>query len=380
MRGQANEEDIDSADLPALLYATLSNPDAWTAFLETAAALFGARGAQIIHQDMRDFNLSFTQVSGYDWSEEAYEAYAELIPEDPRLDILLKYPGQAVHCRMEMTDAEYRSTRIYREVLRDLGVEYVCGVNFGEDRACLAGMFLLRDQSQPPFTADDCERLQPLVPHIRRVLDLHGFIGRLELQNRITHDTLDSLGAGVIVIDASGMIEIANSAARTLLKAGGDLRETGGKLHVRTRDGETLKDMLQQVWSSHSMHPYEVLREGGDPLLVFMAPHAISHGRFDPQPLQEGGAVMVVRAPDLRQDPASQARMVELLWNLPPSQARLACLIGAGETLSAAAEQMGVTEASARQYLKAVFRKLGVNRQSDLLRKVTSVLVSARPH
>jgi DNA-binding CsgD family transcriptional regulator len=377
---QAAEDQLQTANLLSLLYATIEAPEAWTEFLCATAALFGARGAQIIHQDMRDFRLSFTAVSGYNWKPETYAAYAALIPEDPRLAVFLERPGQAVHCRMQMTDAEYHQSRIYREVLRDEGVEYACGVNFGENRQHISGMILLRDQSQPPFSAEDCERLHALVPHIRRVLTLHGYIGRLELENRISHDTLDALGAGVIVIDKNGKIEIANKAARTLLTEGDNIRDIAGRLHCETRNGETLDDILRLVRSSHNMHPFEILRDCGDPLLAFMTPDEADHGRFDPKPLRDDGAVIVIRTSDLRQDPAAQARVLELLWKLTPSQASLACLLGNGETLQSSATKMGITEASARQYLKVVFRKLDVNRQSDVLRKVTSVLVTAKPN
>jgi hypothetical protein len=132
--------------------------------------------------------------------------YAELIPEDPRLAVFLERLGQVVHCRMLMTDAEYHQSRVYREVLRDAGIEYICGVNFGVNRQHMSGMVLLRDQSQPPFSAEDCVPMKVLVPHIRRVLDLHGFIGRLEPENRIARDRLDALGAGVVVADGTGSL------------------------------------------------------------------------------------------------------------------------------------------------------------------------------
>jgi DNA-binding CsgD family transcriptional regulator len=127
------------------------------------------------------------------------------------------------------------------------------------------------------------------------------------------------------------------------------------------------------------MHPFEILRDRGDPLLVFMTPHEANHGRFDLEPSGDDGAVIIIRTSDLRQNLAAQARVLELLWNLTPSQARLACLLSGGENLQSAATELGITEASARQYLKAVFQKLGVNRQGDMLRKVLSVLVSAKP-
>lgn len=370
---------LETAHLPSLLYATLEAPEAWTEFLFTTAAVFGVRGAQIIHQNVEDFRLSFTKVSGYDWSPETYAAYAALIPDDPRLALFLERPGEVVHCRMGVTDAEFHQSRVYCEVLHNAEVEYLCGVNFGEDRQHISGMFLLRDRSQPPFSEQECEALQKLVPDIQRVLGLHGFIGSLELENQISQNTLDALGAGVIVIDGNGRIDIANKAAQTLLREGDNISDEAGHLRCKTRSGDTVKDMLRLAWSSRSMHPFEILRESGDPLLVFMTPHKASHGRYDPRPLQDDGAVIVIRASDARPDPAEQARVLELLWDLTPSQARLACLLTGGKTLQASAVEMGITEASARQYLKVVFLKLEVHRQSDMVRKVLSVLVSTRP-
>ena len=89
--------------------------------------------------------------------------------------------------------------------------------------------------------------------------------------------------------------------------------------------------------------------------------------------------MIVIRDPALQQDLAAQAHVLELLWKLTPSQARLACRLSNGETLRAAAAAMNITELSARQYLKAIFQKLNVNRQGDMLRKVLSVLVAAKP-
>lgn len=369
----------DFSGLLSSLYATLDAPETWAHSLRQTAAAFRSRGAQILHQDMMDFRLSFTQVHGYDWSQETYEAYAALIPEDPRLDLFLERPGHAVHCRMGVTDAAYHQSRVYRDVLHDAGVEYTCGVNFGENRQHMSGMFLMRDTTQPPFSAADCARLQQLVPHIKRVLDLHGTIGRLEQENRISHDTLDALGAGVVVLDGNGRIEFANTAANSLLSGGSRIHQADGRLYCRTRGGDTLDTVLDQARSTGGMQPFEVLRDDGEPLLVFVAPLDMRHGRFDPEARHEDGAVVVLRAPDLRQDPTAQAHVLELLWKLTPSQARLACLLSDGATLQSAAVEMNITEASARQYLKTVFQKLDVSRQSDMLRKVLSVLVSAKP-
>jgi DNA-binding CsgD family transcriptional regulator len=63
---------------------------------------------------------------------------------------------------------------------------------------------------------------------------------------------------------------------------------------------------------------------------------------------------------------------------LTPAQARLATLLFNGKTVKDAAHELGVTEGSARQYLKKVFQKTGAKRQIDLIRVIEAAL--ARNH
>jgi DNA-binding CsgD family transcriptional regulator len=63
---------------------------------------------------------------------------------------------------------------------------------------------------------------------------------------------------------------------------------------------------------------------------------------------------------------------------LTPAQARLATLLFNGKTVKDAAHDLGVTEGSARQYLKKVFEKTGAKRQIDLIRAIEAAL--ARNH
>ena len=62
------------------------------------------------------------------------------------------------------------------------------------------------------------------------------------------------------------------------------------------------------------------------------------------------------------------------LFGLSPMQARLTVLLRSGCRLKEAAVLLGLTEGSARQYLKAIFSKTGARRQIDLVRVVDSAL------
>ncbi|MFS2053586.1 LuxR C-terminal-related transcriptional regulator [Variovorax sp. CT11-76] len=61
------------------------------------------------------------------------------------------------------------------------------------------------------------------------------------------------------------------------------------------------------------------------------------------------------------------ARLVEA-YGLTAREAELAVLLGKGEDLAGAAVQMALSAGTARQYLKQIFAKLGVQRQAELVR------------
>lgn len=98
-------------------------------------------------------------------------------------------------------------------------------------------------------------------------------------------------------------------------------------------------------------------KAGEDPLLVFVTPNETTDGRYDPEPQHDDGAVILIRAFDARLDQAEQARVLERLWDLTSSEARLACLLSGGKSASCPVSEIDTPEASLRQYLKVVFKK-----------------------
>jgi DNA-binding CsgD family transcriptional regulator len=71
----------------------------------------------------------------------------------------------------------------------------------------------------------------------------------------------------------------------------------------------------------------------------------------------------------------SKERILERLFDLSPRQARLAALLMTGRRIKEIAPMLEITEGSARQYLKRVFKKTGTRRQADLVRVVGEALV-----
>jgi DNA-binding CsgD family transcriptional regulator len=76
---------------------------------------------------------------------------------------------------------------------------------------------------------------------------------------------------------------------------------------------------------------------------------------------------------DPERKPLSRSESLRALFSLSPTECRLADLLAAGNDVVRIADLLSMSIATTRFHLKSVFRKTGVNRQSDLVRLVLSI-------
>ena len=93
--------------------------------------------------------------------------------------------------------------------------------------------------------------------------------------------------------------------------------------------------------------------------------------RFDLPEEARRGAIAFV-APD-REAAGDATRMYRETFGLTPAEARLAAHLKDGYSLKEASAKLNVSINTARNQIKSVFEKLGVNRQSDLIRHLTEL-------
>ncbi len=357
------------------LYDSVADLDRWPAFLAGATALFSARGAQVGHTDLVSCRLSFSVVHGYDWSAAHMQHYERLMGEDPRIPHFSANPFRPIHCRMALTDAQLHASRVYAEVLAVGGVEYSLGVNLVEDTRTLSYFLVLRDQSQPPFTDADCELMGMLIPHLRRALKLQGDLGRIAFERTAAVDALDEIATGIIIVDRDARIRLANEAARRIARCGDGLRFDAGRLVIDDCGGPGIQARARRLLAGAEAgavaagEAFQIARRSrAEGYLGLISCLGGKEARFGWSLREEPLAIVHVRDPD--QPEESRAELLQRLYGLMPKQARLADLLATGCSLKQAAGQLGLTPASARQYLKLVFQKMGTNRQTDLVRKV----------
>jgi DNA-binding CsgD family transcriptional regulator len=360
------------------LYDAACDPGKWSAFLRSAAELFEAQGAQIGHHDLRNHTLSFSRLYGYEWSDSHYRRYDELMPMDPRLPYFAKNPFVPVHCRMHLSDEELHGSQIYQEVLEPGGVEYSLGVNLVEDTRSLSYFLVLRNKSQNEFDRSDCNLMNELIPHLNRAVILQRDIGTIDFEKNVAANTLDNMAIGVLVLSSLSKIVFSNATAQDILQDRDGLSVVDGTISPGEADEGRLSAAIDRVISQArkgnavSGQAVSIVRNKSlSPLQIFVSPLLGENTHSGWVRQSEPLAVLTIR--DSERPMETRQEVLCKAFGLTASQARLVTLIVGGLSLKNAAANAGITEASARQYLKIAFDKMDVSRQGEMVAKVLSL-------
>jgi DNA-binding CsgD family transcriptional regulator len=181
---------------------------------------------------------------------------------------------------------------------------------------------------------------------------------------------LDQLCAGVIVTDNGGKVIEMNRAAESIVWFGDGLKVRNSRLCAR-RTFETAKveKLITAATADAKLAAAAgrmlVGRADGLPSYVLTVAPLHTDMAVDDRRL----ALIVVVDP-LRHSP-SEKDLVEF-FGLSPAEARLAAALLTGKTLSQIAAITGVRTTTLRTQLGSILRKVGAERQSDLIRILSS--------
>jgi DNA-binding CsgD family transcriptional regulator len=357
------------------LYAAALDPAEWRGFLAAMAAVLGADNAYVsrIRHDHR--TLDYVVLHDPNWDAVSVGRYAALMDEDPRMPAFRGNPCRPVHCRMVVPQERLHASRTYNEALKPLDIEYTMVVGLPESPGVTRYLGVTRARSGDPFDATECELLGELVPHLRRVFAIRHVLERQSQQQVTARWILERLPFGVMIVNLAGAVIDMNAAAHQLLTAGRGLHLVNGRVRAK-RDVDNDKLLLALSADHATRGPQPVLlRSSGSEAPLAMMVHALAPGTFGlaDAAADDGLALISIACPPQR--PQAGDDLMRQLFGLTPAQARVTALLVSGHSLKEAAATLGITEGTARQYLKIVFQKTGTRRQADLVRVISNVLM-----
>jgi DNA-binding CsgD family transcriptional regulator len=228
--------------------------------------------------------------------------------------------------------------------------------------------------NRPRFGADEKHLLRTCLPHLERALEIYARIQSSVTQQEIFAETLDRLTIGTFILDGRGDVICLNKVATNILQRSTAISLRDKRLVLASRtENKRLAALLHEATRSSQesgteqfIDVLQIDQEGAAELklMIRAAPKAANY-RSDATPS------IIIYADDSNTQKFPAERLIAQLFSLTPSEASLAILLANGFSIAEAARELGFTENTARTYVKCIFEKNGVNRQTDLVRLIS---------
>ena len=198
----------------------------------------------------------------------------------------------------------------------------------------------------------------------------------LQLQVAAFTTVLNLLPIGIILLARTRRIVFMNQSVQHLL---GDSLISHNQHLIAILGIKTLQ-LNQRINSVLGIHPKPMSEQ--TPLLIARSPmhpslllRVISVQSQNTECYPDAAHVMLLfNNPE--QPPVVSAELLQTLYGFTPAETRLAVLFTQGLTLSEIAEQLGITQGTARNHLKAIYQKTNTHRQSQLIMQLHALGLS----
>jgi PAS domain-containing protein len=367
-------DDFEARFLDALYRGVLDAHELKRA-LDLAREMFHCLGAALVSLDAQAPALHFALTAGvFDEHGRLYvEQFAKIDPA-PAVFASLQ-AGTASSTDRIMTVEQRFDDAFVNEFFRPIGLLETLGGNLYSDNARFSLIGLQRGRDRPQFDDDDIGKLERLMPHITRALQLRRAFFRARAEGLGLQAMVDRMATGSVLLDAEGRAIFVNAAMRAIARRGDGitLDRTGrplfANLEARRRFDALLHDVAERgaggllsARRSDGARDYVVLIAPLPAPLVHVAWEASAHA----------GAIVLVHDPAGREFGAVE--ILEQALHLPRGAARVVAALAADDDLKSFAERSGITIHTARFHLRAALARTGTRSQAELVRLAVRLL------
>jgi len=267
-------------------------------------------------------------------------------------------------------------SRVWQQFYRGFGYSHAMGSVLERQSDHIDIMMLARGGDS--FANGDVANFSPLIAHVAR-----SFRVRRQMQHMRAHAedlaaALDHLERGVIITGPEGQLRFANRAADRLLTTGDGIDATAGR--VRATQTRSAKDLSEMIYrgartgigqDTVAVDAVSIERsDNPNPIAVVAEPLAPGHHEGLGLGRREGTILFIGDSTNV---PLSVGR-IAAVYGLTGAEADITASIAAGTSVASAAQARGISENTAKTHLKSVYEKIGIQRQSQLVRRVMADL------
>lgn len=304
--------------------------------------------------------------------------YGHFAPHDLWVSGFMKQRlfGRALAGSQFVDERVLMNSYIYNEYLRPkMDVHYIAGSVVQLDGGCIGVIGTYRPHDAHDFSRGEAKRLERLLPHLQRALQIRQRLQQAEQTSRSVHSVLDRLSLGVIILGATGKLLHANTAADAILRgADGLIRTPTGLRAGRKEDDRRLQELIAGLRQSSEPGSagghLRVHRPSGQPAYAVMltpaAPSIAGRGK-------EAPAVLVFVS-----DPGgrfvSDLKVLTELFGFPPAEGRLVMALLSGMSAPDFARKAGVTHNTVRTLLARAMARTDSRSQLEMVLLVAGTI------
>ncbi|QPC92690.1 hypothetical protein [Mesorhizobium sp. INR15] len=363
------------------LYLGVRDRAGFDASLELLGNLFDVATAVLLDFDAARPEVSAQASVGLFTGEVLDRYQRDFATLDPAPRAFMAVPAGTAMPTYRLLREETRKPGVFfNEFFRPLGLEECLGGTLASTKGGFAMVGLQRPQDRKAFDDDDIARLEALMPHLTRALQLRRGFLELEGAAGAMSEISNRLAAGVVALNEYGRSLFVNAAARRMASAADGLSiGRGGRLFAANRAANNrLAELENDVRAGGAGGVARAPRAAGKPSYgIMVAPFFLDDG-VDGSRSRPRGVMFIIHDPLLKAQ--SDAQTIGALFCLPKGAAQLVAAIAANEELQAYADRTGISMNTVRYHLKTAYSRTGVRRQSDLVRLVTTALRDLTDH
>ena len=223
--------------------------------------------------------------------------------------------------------------------------------------------WLTVSRAEADFAAADDAAIAALAPFWRAALSTYVALERERVTASVANEAIRRLNFGWLTLDGEGRILDSDTHAAGMLAAT-DLLRRGRDGRLTARDAGVAREIAGaiQALREPASRPRAVVLSREPWLDMLLVPSSLRSGPARPAP----SLVAYVHADNWSS--ADRCEQLEQMFDLIPSEARLALALSRGMTIAEAASDLGLTVESARTYSKRIYAKTGARGQADLVR------------
>ena len=272
------------------------------------------------------------------------------------------------------TDQEKKTSAVYNEFRRVNKTQNGLFMALDGLDGCAVVWSIGDSTEREGWGHDQIQAIERLAPHIRQFARVRHAMADAQALGDSLAKLLENRRSGFIQLDRRGRILEANDRARDILLKRDGLRDEQGVLAAEIQgEEEELQRLLARALPLYGVQGAGgsmkiTRRKAGAPLVLEI--HPVRQMGTDYRGWQVGALVLVV-------DPAARPRvdadLAACVLGLTPAESRVAVALATGQTVAGIADALGCAESTVNTHLKRVYRKQGIHKQTELVRRVLSL-------